>query len=126
MRSLALVMFAMACGGSASSAEPPIERAGFDLSACGAGKSTFDGITSFLGALDAADAAFLAEIATRGRVDCARPSVRKVDRGFEVITTTVQMCGGGRSEQRVFVSATGIASVRETRVLDRGEEMICP
>jgi len=203
MRVAVLLLLLTGCGGSSSSdVDAPIDRRGFDLSVCGTGRSTFDGITpatapdymelrvggsvvakrgercsratdrtaceesvagasadgwqvgtgggmpapegfivavrgdvvesvgaralpAFLGALDAADAALLAEIATHGVVDCARPSARKVDGGLEVVTTTTQTCGGQRTEQRVFVSSDGAVSVRETRVLHRGVNETC-
>jgi len=83
-------------------------------------------LPAFLGALDAADAAFLAEIATHGVVDCTRPAARRVEGGLEVVTTTTQTCGGRRTEQRVFVSNEGAVTVRETRVLHRGVDEICP
>jgi len=72
------------------------------------------------------DAVYLAEVATLGTIDCAKPSVRAVTGGFEVITTTTYPCGGEVTESRTFVAADGTATIRQevqTHAASGGE---CP
>jgi hypothetical protein len=71
-------------------------------------------LASFLAPVEnPSDAAFLAEVATLGTVDCTKPSVREVTGGFEVITTTTDPCGGQVTESLTFVASDGTATVRQ-------------
>ncbi|MEM9075241.1 MAG: hypothetical protein AAGE52_42485 [Myxococcota bacterium] len=74
----------------------------------------------------AANAAFLAQVQTRGFVACDIPAAQEVPGGFEVITTTTFPCGGAVEDSRVFVGADGETTVLETAVVNRGREEICP
>lgn len=85
-----------------------------------------DEIAAFLAPVDTvADAVFLAQIATLGTGECGA-NVRAIPGGFEVITQTSYVCGGGRDESRVEVLADGSTQIRERVVLDPGREEICP
>lgn len=85
------------------------------------------GLAAFLSPADTVvDAAFLAQVATRGRVDCSAPAGRVTSEGIEIITRTEYPCGGALEEHRVLVEASGVATVLETALLEPGTETICP
>ena len=82
---------------------------------------------SFLAPVDSAiDAAFIAQVATQGAVDCTTPAARAVPGGFEVITTRVQTCGGRVDELRVLVDASGVATLVEMVKVRGGSGGVCP
>jgi hypothetical protein len=84
-------------------------------------------LAAFLSPADTlADAAFLAQVVTRGRVDCDAPAGRITPEGIEVITLTEYPCGGAIEEHRVLVAPSGDATVLETALLRPGTEEICP
>lgn len=84
-------------------------------------------IAEFLAPVDSvADAVFLAQIASLGTVQCGEDAVRALDDGYEVITQTSYVCGGGRDESRVEVLRDGATQIVERSVLDPGREEICP
>ena len=87
--------------------------------------------TSALGAFlapieNAADAAYLAQVATLGAADCSAPSVRAVAGGFEVVTRTVYPCGGAVHESLVHVDESGAVTVLEQVVVEEGRDELCP
>lgn len=83
-------------------------------------------LAAFLSPADTVvDAAFLAQVATRGSVDCSAPAGRITPDGIEIITRTDYPCGGAREEHRVLVEPSGVATVLETALLEPGTETIC-
>ncbi len=83
-------------------------------------------LATFLSPAELVDAAFLAQVATRGNVDCSAPAGRVTPEGIEIITRTEYPCGGALEEHRVLVEPTGIATVLETALLRPGTDEICP
>lgn len=87
----------------------------------------FEELAAFLSPIDnPANAAFLAQAVTVGVVDCTQGAARVVAGGYEVLTTTSQTCGGGQTEQRVFVATDGSWTVRETQILSESADVVCP
>lgn len=84
-------------------------------------------VGAFLAPADSVhDAAFLAQVATAGSVDCTAPAARAVSGGIEILTTTQYPCGGAVEESRVLIAPDGSATVLETALIQRGVETICP
>lgn len=84
------------------------------------------GLPAFLGPLDPADAAFLAQAATEGTVACGETRLRAVTGGWEVIVTRNYTCGGGQDELLVMVGDDGTTTVLDTVTVSEGEDIICP
>jgi hypothetical protein len=85
------------------------------------------GLVAFLAPIDeVSDAAYLAQIATLGGVDCTVPAARAVPGGHEVVTRRTQTCGGAVDDFRVFVGEDGATMILEQVSVSRGEEIVCP
>ncbi len=109
-------------GGAPPPGEYLVFTRGDEVSAVGA-----SGLAAFLAPVDTpAEAAFLAQVATQGSVDCTIPSAAEVDGGYEIYLVRTQPCGGQVVELRVFVSETAETSVVEQVTVNEGEDIICP
>lgn len=75
---------------------------------------------------DVYDAAFLAQVATLGSVDCSAASARAVPGGHEVVTRRSETCGGGVIDFRVFVGEDGVTTIVEQVQVTPAEDVICP
>lgn len=109
-------------GGAPPPGEYLVFTRGDEVSAVGA-----SGLAAFLAPVDTpAEAAFLAQVATQGSVDCTIPSAVEVEGGYEIYLVRTQPCGGQVVELRVFVSETAETSVVEQVTVNEGEDILCP
>lgn len=109
-------------GGAPAPTEYLIYTRGDEVGTIGRGE-----LGPFLAPADSVhDAAFLAQVASAGSVDCSAAAGRAVEGGIEIITTTQYPCGGAIEENRVLIAEDGSATVLETALIQRGVETICP